>query len=60
MGEELVKILAVGEIQPAAPRQKEFPPGGWHPLVDRDFRPAACCNLGRHQTGGTGAHDGNA
>ena len=37
-GEEALQVLAVGEIEAAAPGQQEFPPDRRHPVVDRDAR----------------------
>ena len=39
-GEEALEVLAVGEVQPAAPGQQELPPGRRHAVVDRDPRAA--------------------
>ena len=56
--EELIELLAMGEIQPAPPRQQEFPPDRGHPFVNRDIGAAARHDLGGHQARGT--HDRDA
>ena len=53
------EVLAVGEIEAAATGEQEFPPGRWHPIIDRDRGAAGGEHLCRHQPGRAGANDGD-
>ena len=53
------QVLAVREVQPAAPRQQKLAPERRHPVVHRDARAAADEHLRRHQPGRTAADDGD-
>ena len=53
------KILAVGEVEAAAPGQQEFPADLRHPVINGDTRAALRQHLGRHQAGRPGADHRN-
>ena len=57
--EQPLQVLAVREVQPAAPRQQELAPERGHPVVHGDARAAAGEHLRRHQPGRTAADDGD-
>ena len=57
--EKLRQILAVGEIEPAAPGHQQFAAEGRHAVINRDRQPGLRELLGRHEAGGTAADHGD-
>ena len=58
--QEIGQLLAVGEVEAAAPGQQELPPERGHAVVDRDAGAAGGQHLGRHQSGGPAPDHGDA
>ena len=57
--EKLRQILAVGEIEPAAPGHQQFAAEGRHAVVNGDRQPGLRETLGRHEAGGTATDHGD-
>ena len=51
--------FAMRQIKPATSRHQKFAARGRHRLIDSDARAARRQHLGRHQSGRTGADDGD-
>ena len=58
-GEEALHVLAVGEIEAAAPGQQELAPDRWPSVIHRDARAMVRQHLGRHQPGRARADNGD-
>jgi len=57
--EQALDVLAVREIETAAAGEQKFSAWRWHSIVDNDGSAAAREHLGRHQSGGAAADDGD-
>ena len=53
------QLFAMGQIEPAAPRQEKLAADGGHALVDGHGRTATGGNFRRHQAGGAATDDGD-
>ncbi len=57
--DELGQVLAMRQIEAAAPGHEHLPAEGGHAVVERDREARLRQSFGRHQTGGAAADDGD-